>query len=171
MPPPRCGAPSAACVLLCSNPPPLCSAPNVGLRPDHAVVSGRIAGDRMAGGDARYGLQSMFWSDLDNVGVSFQAVGRVERGLETVAAWNLSSPAFPHAPSASAYAEGVVWYLRDKLIVGAVLWNLRGSKPLAAARQAIAAKARISADDDATKIVPLPSASHTAIVRTEADTF
>jgi Apoptosis-inducing factor, mitochondrion-associated, C-term len=123
----------------------------------------------MAGGDARYGLQSMFWSDLENIGVSFQAVGRVEHGLETVAAWNLSAPAYELAPSANKYTEGVVWYLQDKRIVGAVLWNLHGQKPLAAARMAIASKLRIEDDRKATAIVELPDSEHKTIVRTEAE--
>lgn len=122
----------------------------------------------MAGGNSRYGLQSMFWSDLENIGVTFEAVGRVEHGLETVASWNVSAPAFEHAPSASAYTQGVVWYLRDKKIVGAVLWNLPGRKNLAAARMAIATKRKIDEDVDATSIVSLPESEHTVIVRTES---
>lgn len=136
---------------------------------DHAVVSGRIAGDRMAGGDARYGLQSVFWSDLSNLGVSFEAVGRVEHGLETVACWNLSAPAFEHAPSSSSYTEGVVYYLRNKVVVGAVLWNLHGRKPLAEARKAISSKLKIAGDVDATRIIALPDAAHSAVVRTQAE--
>lgn len=123
----------------------------------------------MAGGDSRYGLQSMFWSDLENVGVSFEAVGRVENGSETVSSWNLSAPAFEYAPSSSSYTEGVVWYLRDKVIVGAVLWNLRGRKPLAEARKAISTRRKVESDDDAASIITLPEAPYSVVVRTEAD--
>lgn len=137
---------------------------------DHAVVSGRIAGDRMAGGNSRYGLQSMFWSDLENVGVTFEAVGHVEHSLETVAFWNLRSPAYVHAPSSSSYTEGVVWYLRNDVVVGAVLWNLRGSKPLAEARRAISSKLKIRSDEDLTGVIDLPDSPHSVVVRTEAET-
>jgi NADPH-dependent 2,4-dienoyl-CoA reductase/sulfur reductase-like enzyme len=132
------------------------------------VVSGRIAGDRMAGGGSRYGLQSMFWSDLENVGVSFTAVGRVERELETVAFWNLDSPPFEYAPSGNSYTAGVVWYIRHGVVVGAVLWNLNGRKYLDAARNVIAAKSRMAADVDLDSLIALPKAPFKSVVRTRA---
>jgi hypothetical protein len=122
----------------------------------------------MAGGSARYGLQSMFWSDLDNVDVSFSAVGRVDHELETLALWNLDAPAFEHAPSASSYTAGVVWYIRNGVIVGALLWNLHGRRHLDAARKAITAKVRVTSDSDVDRIIDLPEAPFQTIVRTRA---
>ena len=50
---------------------------------DHAVVSGRLAGENMAGANKIYSHQSMFWSDLGpNVG--FEAIGLVDSSLQTV---------------------------------------------------------------------------------------
>lgn len=122
----------------------------------------------MAGGDSRYGLQSMFWSDLDNVGVSFSAVGLVEHDLATVSVWNLEAPPFEHAPSANKYSEGVVWYLKNNVVVGAVLWNLHDRKSLAVARKAIATKRKVLDDGDAKSILLLSDSEHSAVVRTEA---
>jgi programmed cell death 8 (apoptosis-inducing factor) len=50
---------------------------------DHAVVSGRLAGENMTGASKPYWHQSMFWSDLGpNVG--FEAIGLVDSSLQTV---------------------------------------------------------------------------------------
>nr|APA32591.1 mitochondrial apoptosis-inducing factor 1 [Apostichopus japonicus] len=50
---------------------------------DHAVVSGRLAGENMTGAAKPYWHQSMFWSDLGpNVG--YEAIGIVDSSLETV---------------------------------------------------------------------------------------
>lgn len=53
---------------------------------DHAVISGRLAGENMAGGVRPYAHQSMFWSDLGPK-VGFEAVGLVDSSLETVGVW------------------------------------------------------------------------------------
>ncbi|KAM6354320.1 apoptosis-inducing factor 1, mitochondrial isoform 2-T2 [Alca torda] len=50
---------------------------------DHAVVSGRLAGENMTGAAKPYWHQSMFWSDLGpNVG--YEAIGLVDSSLPTV---------------------------------------------------------------------------------------
>lgn len=50
---------------------------------DHAVVSGRLAGENMTGAGKPYFHQSMFWSDLGpNIG--FEAIGLVDSSLQTV---------------------------------------------------------------------------------------
>lgn len=118
---------------------------------DHAVVSGQIAGKNMVGGRARYGFQSMFWSDLTNIGVSFTAVGRVEAGLETIGVWNLGSDAVEGAPTANDYRSGVVYYLKDGEVIGAVLWNpKRGAGGLRRARALVDAKTRLGGLDEST---------------------
>lgn len=50
---------------------------------DHAVVSGRLAGENMAGAAKPYLHQSMFWSDL-GPDVGYEAIGVVDSSLPTV---------------------------------------------------------------------------------------
>lgn len=43
-----------------------------------------------------------------------------------------SSPAVPQAPSEGEdYGKGVIFYLRDKVVVGIVLWNIFNRMPIA----------------------------------------
>ena len=53
---------------------------------DHAVVSGRLAGENMTGGKKSYLHQSMFWSDL-GPDVGYEAIGIVDNTLDTVGVW------------------------------------------------------------------------------------
>lgn len=50
---------------------------------DHAVVSGRLAGENMTGAGRPYWHQSMFWSDL-GPDVGYEAIGLVDSRLPTV---------------------------------------------------------------------------------------
>lgn len=50
---------------------------------DHAVVSGRLAGENMTGACKPYWHQSMFWSDL-GPRIGFEAIGLVDSSLQTV---------------------------------------------------------------------------------------
>jgi len=50
---------------------------------DHAVVSGRLAGENMTGARRPYWHQSMFWSDL-GPDVGYEAIGLVDSRLPTV---------------------------------------------------------------------------------------
>uniref|UniRef100_A0A3Q2NRL9 Apoptosis inducing factor mitochondrion associated 1 n=1 Tax=Fundulus heteroclitus TaxID=8078 RepID=A0A3Q2NRL9_FUNHE len=50
---------------------------------DHAVVSGRLAGENMTGASKPYWHQSMFWSDL-GPDVGYEAIGIVDSSLPTV---------------------------------------------------------------------------------------
>merc|ERR1712080_384011 len=50
---------------------------------DHAVVSGRLAGENMTGAGKPYWHQSMFWSDLGPE-IGYEAIGIVDSSLETV---------------------------------------------------------------------------------------
>uniref|UniRef100_A0A8P4K637 Apoptosis-inducing factor 1, mitochondrial n=1 Tax=Dicentrarchus labrax TaxID=13489 RepID=A0A8P4K637_DICLA len=50
---------------------------------DHAVVSGRLAGENMTGANKPYWHQSMFWSDL-GPDVGYEAIGIVDSSLPTV---------------------------------------------------------------------------------------
>lgn len=136
---------------------------------DHAVVSGRLAGENMAGAAKPYWHQSMFWSDL-GPDVGYEAIGIVDSALPTVGVFaKATSSDSPQAvvtatdegirskteeqvppecdkfikkdPEAKKLAEqirkdasqaregedfgkGVIFYLRDDIVVGIVLWNV-----------------------------------------------
>ncbi|ELV11891.1 Apoptosis-inducing factor 1, mitochondrial [Tupaia chinensis] len=133
---------------------------------DHAVVSGRLAGENMTGAAKPYWHQSMFWSDL-GPDVGYEAIGLVDSSLPTVGVFAKataqdnpksateqsgtgirseseteseaseitippSAPAVPQAPiQGEDYGKGVVFYLRDKVVVGIVLWNIFNRMPIA----------------------------------------
>ncbi|KAF4795352.1 Apoptosis-inducing factor 1, mitochondrial [Turdus rufiventris] len=133
---------------------------------DHAVVSGRLAGENMTGAAKPYWHQSMFWSDLGpNVG--YEAIGLVDSSLPTVGVFakatekdtpksateqsgtgirseseteaeasevqiSQSSSPTPQVPrQGEDYGKGVIFYLRDKVVVGIVLWNIFNRMPIA----------------------------------------
>jgi len=50
---------------------------------DHAIVSGRLAGENMTGADKAYAHQSMFWFEL-GPDVGYEAIGVVDSKLPTV---------------------------------------------------------------------------------------
>ncbi|XP_042893646.1 apoptosis-inducing factor 1, mitochondrial-like isoform X2 [Penaeus japonicus] len=129
---------------------------------DHAIVSGRLAGENMTGVGKPYWHQSMFWSDL-GPDVGYEAIGIVDSSLPTVGvfakATEKDTPKAvveatgesmrseteraaetgivahsnePHAPvSGEDYGKGVVFYLRDNIVVGIVLWNVFNRMPIA----------------------------------------
>lgn len=123
---------------------------------DHAVVSGRLAGENMTGSGKPYWHQSMFWSDL-GPDIGYEAIGIVDSTLPTVGIFskaterdtpksvveetgeNIRSETeakakadstslenqVPRAPEyGDNYGKGVIFYLRDNIIVGIVLWNV-----------------------------------------------
>jgi 3-phenylpropionate/trans-cinnamate dioxygenase ferredoxin reductase subunit len=77
---------------------------------DHALHHGKVAGANMAGADQVYDHIPMFWSDFFDLGC--EAVGEVEAGLETVAVWK------------EPMREGIVFYRRDDVVRGVLLWNV-----------------------------------------------
>ncbi|XP_042334329.1 apoptosis-inducing factor 1, mitochondrial isoform X2 [Sceloporus undulatus] len=133
---------------------------------DHAVVSGRLAGENMTGAAKPYWHQSMFWSDL-GPDVGYEAIGLVDSSLPTVGVFakatakdtpksateesgtgicseseteteaselrvSAASPSSLQAPQQGEdYGKGVVFYLRDKVVVGIVLWNIFNRMPIA----------------------------------------
>ncbi|KAG7314388.1 hypothetical protein KOW79_021691 [Hemibagrus wyckioides] len=130
---------------------------------DHAVVSGRLAGENMTGARKPYWHQSMFWSDL-GPDVGYEAIGIVDSSLPTVGVFaKATAKDTPKAateqsgtgirseseteavagtltPAATApvpptaqenYGKGVIFYLRDKVVVGIVLWNVFNRMPIA----------------------------------------
>ncbi|XP_042742387.1 apoptosis-inducing factor 1, mitochondrial [Lagopus leucura] len=133
---------------------------------DHAVVSGRLAGENMTGAAKPYWHQSMFWSDL-GPDVGYEAIGLVDSTLPTVGVFakatakdtpksateqsgtgirsesetEAEASEVPISPSSSPtpqvpkegedYGKGVIFYLRDKVVVGIVLWNIFNRMPIA----------------------------------------
>ncbi|XP_041948189.1 apoptosis-inducing factor 1, mitochondrial isoform X2 [Alosa sapidissima] len=131
---------------------------------DHAVVSGRLAGENMTGANKPYWHQSMFWSDL-GPDVGYEAIGIVDSSLPTVGVFAKATAkdtpkaaaeksgtgirseseteavavsvkagtATPPSPTHQTddYGKGVIFYLRDKVVVGVVLWNVFNRMPIA----------------------------------------
>lgn len=119
---------------------------------DHAVVSGRLAGENMVGKKKPFTHQSMFWSDLGpNVG--YEAIGLVDATLPTIGVFakhpenettnitpvenvKLSEGASSSTTTTTTvvqpetasdldnYRKGVVFYMKDDKVVGIVLWNI-----------------------------------------------
>ena len=93
---------------------------------DQAVVSGRLAGENMTGSQKPLKQQAMFWSDL-TTDLGFEAAGLIDSSLETVGVFATDSSAQnPESDPASHnnYDKGVVFYLRDKKIVGILMMNV-----------------------------------------------
>lgn len=135
---------------------------------DHAVVSGRLAGENMTGARKPYYHQSMFWSDL-GPDVGYEAIGIVDSSLPTVGvfakATDKDSPkavvtatdegirsnieqvpkecdkfispelkqeleesrkqaSIPNKREGEDFGKGVIFYLRNDIVVGIVLWNV-----------------------------------------------
>ncbi|XP_040007353.1 apoptosis-inducing factor 1, mitochondrial isoform X2 [Xiphias gladius] len=131
---------------------------------DHAVVSGRLAGENMTGASKPYWHQSMFWSDL-GPDVGYEAIGIVDSSLPTVGVFAkatakdtpkaateksgtgirsesetedtaispvaASTPAPTDGQHKDNYGKGVIFYLRDKVVVGIILWNVFNRMPIA----------------------------------------
>lgn len=130
---------------------------------DHAVVSGRLAGENMTGAGKPYWHQSMFWSDLGPE-IGYEAIGIVDSSLPTVSVFAKATAADTpraaatqaaegqglrsdaensakatagaggeaasgtgaeaSAPQANNYGKGIIFYLKDKVVVGIILWNV-----------------------------------------------
>lgn len=109
---------------------------------DHAIHSGRHAGQNMVGSGKAFIHQSMFWSDLGR-DISFEAVGIIDSSLPTVSVFTQpddeSSATLDKENSEDSkikkddqpkpkserdlYDKGIVFYLKDDIIVGILLWN------------------------------------------------
>lgn len=77
---------------------------------DHAIQHGKAAGANMAGANRPYDTMPFFYSDLFDLG--WEAVGDVDASLATQAVWK------------EEHREGVIFYLSDDVIRGALLWNV-----------------------------------------------
>lgn len=94
---------------------------------DNAKTMGLIAGRNMAGWAEPYHHLPYFYSDLFELG--YEAVGVLDAGLEIVEDW------------VEPYRKGVVYYLKEGVVKGVLLWNVWGQ--VDAARALIAAKSPV----------------------------
>ncbi len=67
---------------------------------DHAIVSGRLAGENMTGAAKPYQHQSMFWSDVGSK-IAFEAIGRVDSTLNTMGIFAASDQQDQHQTKSS----------------------------------------------------------------------
>jgi len=91
---------------------------------DNANTMGRLAGRNMAGAAEAYTHLPFFYSDLFELG--YEAVGELDARLSVLADWK-----DPHR-------EGVVYYQKEGIVRGVLLWNVWGQ--VDAARELIASK-------------------------------
>lgn len=102
---------------------------------DNAIVTGRLAGENMTGKRKAYTHQSMFWSDI-GPDIGFEAMGLVDSKLKSVGVFAeadkpLSQTENPSDIDCNKYDKGVVFYLRQDIIVGVVTWNIFGKMGMA----------------------------------------
>jgi 3-phenylpropionate/trans-cinnamate dioxygenase ferredoxin reductase component len=79
---------------------------------DAALTMGRAAARNMAGASEPYDHLPFFYSDMFDLG--YEAVGRLDARLETVASWK------------TPFREGVVYYLEGDRVRGVLLWGIFG---------------------------------------------
>src|SRR5437667_332319 len=100
---------------------------------DHAIQHGRAAGANMAGANHPYTTLPMFYSDFFDLG--WEAVGDVDSSLTVEPVWK------------EPLRQGVLFYLRDDVVRGVLLWNawglvdwarglIREAKPMTSAERA-----------------------------------
>ncbi len=107
---------------------------------DNANTMGEMAGRAMAGESVFYDHLPYFYSDLFELG--YEAVGQIDSRLETVADWK------------EPFREGVIYYLQDGRVRGALLWNVW--ERVDAARQLIAEPGPFRAMDLKGRLLELP---------------
>ncbi len=98
---------------------------------DNANTQGMMAGKAMAGEPVVYNHLPYFYSDLFDLG--YEAVGELNPKLDTVADWQ------------EPFKKGVIYYLKEGLVRGVILWNVWGQ--LDAARELITATTPFKAQD------------------------
>jgi len=110
---------------------------------DNALITGRLAGENMSGNHKIFYNQPLIWSDLGPK-IGFEGVGIVDASLPTISVF--TKPDKNAAPSIEGvedelavelpnitddYYKGVVFYIREGIVVGLVLWNVFSKTPLA----------------------------------------
>lgn len=93
----------------------------------------------MTGLTKPYLHQSMFWSDL-GPDLGYEAIGIVDSSLPTVGVFaktgdpetgTLYGDKHQHDSPNNDFNKGILFYLRDKSVVGIVLWNIFNRMSLA----------------------------------------
>lgn len=84
---------------------------------DAAVTQGKLAGRNMAGADESYTHMPYFFSDLFDFG--YEAVGEIDSSLQIVTDWKEENK------------TGVIYYLRDGVVRGAMMCNVWDKVPAA----------------------------------------
>ncbi len=97
---------------------------------DAANTMGRAAGRNMAGANEEYLYLPYFYSDLFELG--YEAIGELNSEMEIVEDWH------------ELYHKGVIYYLRDGCVRGAILWGIWNQ--IDRIREMIASKEPITAD-------------------------
>lgn len=97
---------------------------------DNANTMGLMAGRSMAGDSVEYTHLPFFYSDMFELG--YEAVGRLDSRLETVADWQ------------EPFRKGAVCYLKEGRVRGVLLWDIWGKVDLA--RELIDAPGPFDAD-------------------------
>ena len=77
---------------------------------DNAIRMGKLAGQNMAGANETYTHTPMFYSDLFELG--YEAVGEMSSKMETIPDWQ------------EKFQKGVVYYIEEGRVRGALLWNV-----------------------------------------------
>ncbi len=98
---------------------------------DNALKMGRQAGANMAGASQAYTYHPYFYSDMFELG--YEAIGALDSRLDTFADWK------------EPYKEGVIYYLENSRVRGALLWNVWDK--VDAARELIAQPGPFKPDD------------------------
>jgi len=98
---------------------------------DNARAQGLCAGRNMAGGREPYDYLPYFFSDL--FGLGYEAVGEVDARLQTRSEWKKEND------------TGVVYYLRDGQVRGAMMCNVWNKIP--AARRLISSAEKVGSQD------------------------
>ncbi|HLO31761.1 MAG TPA: FAD-dependent oxidoreductase [Anaerolineales bacterium] len=78
---------------------------------NNAVEMGKVAGRNMAGASESYTYTPMFYSDLFDLG--YEAVGEMSSKMKVVEDWQ-----------EEPFKKGVVYYMDDGRVRGALLWNV-----------------------------------------------
>ncbi|RJQ39430.1 MAG: NAD(P)/FAD-dependent oxidoreductase [Anaerolineaceae bacterium] len=86
---------------------------------DNAKKMGQIAGINMASGNLEYDYLPMFYSDLFEIG--YEAVGLIDTRLDPKVIWK------------EEFKSGVIYYRKENIIKGILLWNEWGKVDIARA--------------------------------------
>lgn len=97
---------------------------------DNSIVTGRLAGENASKNSGKtYAHYPRFWSDL-GADIGFEAIGQIDNSLDTFSMFAKDDPR-------DKYNRGVVFYLKNKTIVGIILWNIFDMDNMRIARQVL----------------------------------